>query len=148
MLLDDPFDTRVDRRGGPWAALLLRLSLGVMFLAHSIVLKLMTFGLPGTAAFFEKVGLPGSLAYVTFGAEAVGGLLLILGVQARWVSLALSPILLGALFWVHAANGWVFTSPNGGWEYPLYLFVLCIIQTLLGDGSYALMPSYRPRWAL
>jgi putative oxidoreductase len=101
----------------------------------------LTYGLPGTAAFFVGVGLPAPLAYVTFAAEAIGGMLLILGVQTRWVALALSPIMIGALVFVHAANGWVFTSPNGGWEYPLYLFVLCIAQALLGDGPLALRPS-------
>ena len=120
---------------------LLRVSLGVMFLAHGIVLKLMTYGLPGTAAFFEGVNLPGWLAYVTFAGETVGGILLVLGVQARWVALALSPILVGAAHTVHFPNGWVFTAQNGGWEYPAYLFVLCIAQSLLGDGAYALSPS-------
>lgn len=135
----------VDARSAPWATFLLRLALGVMFLAHSIVLKYLTYTLAGTAAFFVGVGLPGWLAYATFAAEAVGGVLLILGVQARWVALALSPIMIGALVWVHAANGWVFTSPNGGWEYPAYLFVLCLAQALLGDGPYALSPSRLPR---
>ncbi|HEX2668346.1 MAG TPA: DoxX family protein [Gammaproteobacteria bacterium] len=139
-------DARLDARSAPLAVLLLRLSLGVMFLAHSLVLKLMTYGLAGTAAFFVQVGLPGWLAYLTFGAEALGGAMLILGVQARWVALALSPVMIGALVWVHAHNGWVFTAPNGGWEYPAYLFVLCLAQALLGDGPFALMPSYRPRW--
>jgi putative oxidoreductase len=77
------------------ATFLLRVALGIMYLAHSVALKLMTFGLAGTAGFFVGVGLPGWLAYVTFAAEAAGGVLLILGVQARWVVLTLSP----ALFW-------------------------------------------------
>jgi putative oxidoreductase len=124
-----------------WGVLLLRLSLGIMFLAHSIVLKLFTYGLGGTAQFFVGVGLPAWLAYAVFAAEVVGGGLVVLGIQSRWVALALSPILLGALFTVHLANGWVFTSPNGGWEYPIYLFVLCIAQALLGDGPYALAAS-------
>lgn len=119
---------------------LLRISLGIMFLAHSVVLKLLTYTLEGTAQFFEAVGYPSFLAYVVFAAEAVGGALLVLGVQSRWVALALSPILLGALP-VHTANGWVFTAQNGGWEYPLYLFVLCIAQALLGDGAFAASPS-------
>ena len=94
----------------------------------------------GTAKFFVSIGLPAWLAYATFLAEALGGILLILGIQTRWVALALSPILIGAT-WAHAGNGWLFASENGGWEYPLYLFVLCIAQAMLGDGAYALAPS-------
>ncbi len=124
-----------------WGVALLRVSLGAMFLAHGVVLKLLTYGLPGTAAFFQGAGLPGWLSYATFAAEAVGGALLVLGVQARWVALALSPVLLGAVLAVHLPNGWVFTSPGGGWEYPAYLFVLCVAQAMLGDGALALNPS-------
>jgi putative oxidoreductase len=124
-----------------FAAFLLRVTLGIMYLAHSLVLKLGTFGLAGTAGFFVSVGLPGWLAYVTFAAEAVGGILLVLGVQTRWVVLALSPALFGAIIWVHAGNGWVFTATNGGWEYPAFLIVVSVVQFLLGDGAYALAPS-------
>jgi putative oxidoreductase len=123
------------------AAFLLRVALGIMYLAHSVAVKLMKFGLAGTANFFVGVGLPGWLAYVTFAAEALGGVLLILGVQTRWVALALSPALLGAIIWVHAGNGWAFTAPKGGWEYPAFLLVASIVQFLLGDGAYALAPS-------
>jgi putative oxidoreductase len=129
----------VDRLNA-YGVLLLRLALGTMFLAHSIVYMLLTLTLPGTVEFFVSIGLPAWLAYVTFAAEAVGGVLLILGVQTRWVALALSPLLLGAT-WAHAGNGWMFASTNGGWEYPLYLFVLCIAQAMLGDGAHALWPS-------
>jgi len=132
-----------DQRSLASGALLLRLALGAMFLAHSIVLKLLTYTLAGTAQFFVSVGLPGWLAYATFCAEAIGGVLLVLGVQARWVALALSPILLGAL-WVHSGNGWVFTASNGGWEYPAYLFILCLAQALVGDGALTLSPSRLP----
>jgi putative oxidoreductase len=123
-----------------YGVLLLRLALGTVFLAHSIVYMLLTLTLAGTVEFFVSIGLPAWLAYATFVAEAVGGVLLILGVQTRWVALALSPFLLGAT-WAHAGNGWMFASTNGGWEYPLYLFVLCIAQAMLGDGAYALWPS-------
>ena len=111
-----------------------------MFLAHGVVLKLLVFTLPGTAGFFESLGLPGWSAYAVFAAEAVGGAMLVLGIQARWVALALLPVLLGAV-WAHAGNGWMFTAPNGGWEYPLYLSVLAVAQAMLGDGAYALVPS-------
>ena len=126
--------------GAAYGALLLRLSLGTMYLTHGVVLKWMTFGLEGTANFFGSLGLPAPLAYATVFAEAIGGVMLILGIQSRWVALALLPILFGA-FWVHAGNGWVFSAQGGGWEYPLYLIVLSVVQALVGDGAHALSPS-------
>ncbi|HEV7369812.1 DoxX family protein [Arenibaculum sp.] len=131
-----------DHRLAPYAALTLRLALGAMFLAHSVVLKLFVFTLAGTAAYFDSIGLPGWLAHLVFAAEAAGGVLLLLGVQTRWVSLALVPILAGAT-WAHAGNGWMFGYPNGGWEYPLYLTVLALVQAMLGDGALSLSPSRR-----
>jgi putative oxidoreductase len=125
-----------------YGTLLLRVSLGVMYIAHSLVLKWMTFGLAGTAQYFESLGLPALLAYATVFAELIGGVLLVLGVQSRWVALALLPVLFGAA-WVHIGNGWVFSAQGGGWEYPLYLIVLSVAQALLGDGAHALSPSRR-----
>jgi len=129
-----------DIRSVALAAFLLRVALGAMFIAHSLVLKLFVFTLPGTAAFFETLGLPGWFAYAIFAAEAVGGIMLVLGIEARWVALALAPVLAGAT-WAHWGNGWMFGYPNGGWEYPLYLTLLAVVQVLLGDGAYALKPS-------
>jgi putative oxidoreductase len=129
----------IDSRTAPYAALVLRVSLGVMFIAHAL-LKLWVFTLPGTAQFFQSLGLPGPVGYLTFAAELVGGVLLIAGVGSRWVSLALVPILLGAT-WVHAGNGWLFSAPNGGWEYPAFWTVALVVQVLLGNGAYALQIS-------
>ena len=128
-----------DTRTAPYAVLLLRVSLGIMFIAHAL-LKYVVFTLPGTVKFFESLGLPGPLAYVTFAAELVGGLLILGGVYARWVALALVPILLGAT-WAHIGNGWVFSAPNGGWEYPAFLVVAALVLALLGDGKFALIRS-------
>ena len=128
-----------DSRNPAVAALLLRVSLGTMFIAHAL-LKYFVFTLPGTAQFFESLGLPGALGYATFVIELVGGVLLIAGVQVRTVSLVLIPILIGAT-WVHAGNGWLFTSPKGGWEYPAFWTVTLVVQALLGEGAYALRPS-------
>lgn len=124
-------------RTAPYAALALRVALGAMFLAHSVYLKFVVFTLPGTAEFFRSLGLPPVAAYIVFALEAVGGVLLILGVGTRAMSLILIPILLGAT-WVHFGNGWLFTNTGGGWEYPLFLTVAAIVQALLGDGAYAL----------
>ena len=123
-------------RNHEYAAFVLRISLGVMFLAHGL-LKLTVFTLPGTVGFFDSVGFPGWLAYpVTFG-EIVGGLLLVAGVGTRVVSLALLPVLLGAIT-VHFGNGWAYTNANGGWEYAAFLSAAAVAQALLGDGAFAL----------
>lgn len=127
------------------AAFLLRVSLGVMYLAHSVVLKLMTFGLAGTTGFFVSIGLPAWLAYATLVAEVVGGALLVLGWHTRLVALALILDLFGAIIWVHAANGWVFSAKGGGWEYPAFLIVASVAVALLGDGAYALSSRERVR---
>jgi putative oxidoreductase len=111
-----------------------------MFIAHAL-LKYFVFTLPGTAQFFASLGLPGFLGYATFAAELVGGSLLIAGVKTRVVAIALVPVLIGAT-WAHAGNGWLFTSANGGWEYPAFLTLAALVQALLGDGAYALRPSY------
>jgi putative oxidoreductase len=127
-------------------ALLLRLTLGAMFIAHAL-LKYYVFTLPGTAQFFASLGLPPGLAYFTFAAELIGGALLVLGVYTRYVALALVPILLGAT-WAHVGNGWVFTSANGGWEYPAFLAIAAFVQFLVGDGAFAVRRSVlaaRPR---
>lgn len=134
--LNDRFDELLDgQRDGAIAAL--RISLGLMFIAHSMLLKWFTFTLAGTAGYFASIGLPGWLAYLVFAMEAVGGLLLVLGIGTRLVALALVPILVGAL-WAHSGNGWVFSSANGGWEYPLYLVVLALAQAVLGSGSFSI----------
>ncbi len=123
-------------------ALLLRLGLGAMFIAHAL-LKYFVFTLPGTAQFFGSLGLPPALGYVTFAAELAGGVLLVLGVYTRYVALALVPILLGAT-WAHVGNGWQFSAPNGGWEYPAFLTLAAIVQFMVGDGAFALQRSRRP----
>jgi putative oxidoreductase len=132
----------IDDDLAPYAASVLRVALGLMFLAHSIGLKLFVFGLPGTAQYFASLGLPWWFGYAVFSAEAVGGLLLVLGIQARWAALALLPVVAGAT-WVHSGNGWMFANEGGGWEYPLYLTVLSAAQFLLGDGRFAMVPSRR-----
>jgi len=126
----------IDSRTAPYAALVLRLALGAMFIAHAL-LKYAVFTLPGTAQFFSSLGLPGWLGYVTFWAELIGGTLILVGLHSRWAAAALVPFLLGAT-WVHLGNGWLFSAPNGGWEYPLFLVAAAIVQALLGDGRYSL----------
>lgn len=114
----------------------LRTGLGAVMVAHALQ-KWFVFTLPGTAAFFESVGYPGWTAYPVFVAELAGGALLVAGVGSRWVSLALIPVMFGALL-VHLPNGWMFASEGGGWEYPAFLIAALAVQALLGDGALSL----------
>ena len=133
----------IDTHTAPYAALLLRVTLGVMLLAHGFLLKVLTFTVPGTVGFFESIGYPGFFAYLVILGEIGGGLALILGVRTRIVSLLLLPILLGATL-QHAGNGWLFSAANGGWEFPAFWTVTLVVQALLGDGAYAWRPAFLP----
>ncbi len=129
----------IDTRTAPYAALLLRVSLGSLFLAHGLLLKVFTFTIPGTVGYFESIGYPGFFAYLVIAGEIGGGLALILGVWTRPVALLLLPIMIGATL-QHVGNGWLFTNQGGGWEFPVFWTVMLIAQALLGDGAFALRP--------
>ncbi|MCK0171169.1 DoxX family protein [Aliiroseovarius sp. S1123] len=126
----------IDQTTAPYAALALRLTTGGLFLAHGLT-KLLVFTIPGTVGFFESMGLPAILAYLTIIAEIGGGIALILGVATRLVSLAVLPVLLGAI-WAHSGAGWMFSNEGGGWEFPLFWAVAQIALALLGNGAFAL----------
>ncbi len=119
------------------AASILRVSTGVLFLAHA-GLKLFVFTPAGTAAYFASFGFPGPLAYLVIAAELFGGIALILGFYSRWVSLALIPVLLGSIYAPPGAAGFFFSNEGGGWEFPAFWAVTLVVQALLGDGAYAL----------
>jgi putative oxidoreductase len=126
----------------PYAALILRLSLGLMFLAH-VWLKIFVFGVPAFAASFASLGLPTILAYGVIALELLGGVALILGIYASWVALPLALEMLGTIVLVHGANGWLFTNKGGGWEYPAFWTIGLVALYLLGDGAMALRPASR-----
>lgn len=119
------------------AATILRVTMGVFFLAHAW-LKVAIFTPAGTAAFFESIGFPGFLAYGVIAAELFGGIALILGVWTRFVSVALVPILLGSIYAPHGAAGFFFSNEGGGWEFPAFWAVALVVQALLGGGALAL----------
>jgi putative oxidoreductase len=129
----------IDTRTAPYGALLLRLVLGGLFLAHA-GLKIFVFTPAGTAGFFGSLGLPPALAYVTILWELVGAAALILGIWTRVAAIALIPVLLGAIATVHGSAGFFFNNTNGGWEFPAFWIVALVVQALIGDGAHALKP--------
>ena len=136
--------TSIIEKGNAASATLLRVTLGVMYLTHSIVLKVFTFGFAGTASYFASLGLPAATAYIVIAAEAIGGILLLANVRTGWVALGLVPVLLGAL-WVHSGNGWVFSAAGGGWEYPLFLIVVSVALALQAFAARAVRTPVAPR---
>jgi putative oxidoreductase len=134
----------LDMQTAPYGAFLLRVSQGVLFLAHG-AMKLFVFTPAGTAQYFASLGLPPALGYLTMVAELVGGVLLLAGVLTRWVAIGLVPFVLGSIIFVHGANGWVFSNPGGGWEFPAFWTVTLVAQALLGDGAFALSVPSHPR---
>ena len=84
----------IDSRTAPYAALLLRVSLAILFFAHA-GLKILVFTPAGTAKFFGSVGMPPELAYVVMSAEVLAAIALLLGVWTRVAALLATPILLG-----------------------------------------------------
>lgn len=131
----------LDLKTAPQGIALLRITMGILLLMHGPYLKLMVFGIDGTVGFFESIGFPAALAYLTILGETLGGIALLIGFQTRWAALAMVPILLGATY-VHLGNGWVFSAQGGGYEYPLFWTIALVAQALLGDGAYAVKPSF------
>ena len=115
---------------------LLRLSLGVVFIAHGM-LKVLVFTVPGTVQYFESLGLPGFFAHLVIGGELLGGLALIAGYLTRWVAAGLAVIGFGSVLG-HAANGWLFTNAGGGWEYPVLLGFATLALAFTGPGALAM----------
>jgi putative oxidoreductase len=133
----------IDTHLAPYAALLLRVCLAAVFIAHAM-LKVRVFTIPGTVKYFESLGLPGWFAYVTIAAELGGAACLLLGVWPRIVALVLVPLMLGTIVKVHGKNGWLFSNKDGGWEYPAFWAAALVVLFLLGDGAGAILRSPWP----
>ncbi|MFV0410650.1 MAG: DoxX family protein [Paracoccus sp. (in: a-proteobacteria)] len=118
------------------AAMILRVALGLLFLAHA-GLKIFVFTPAGTAGYFSSLGLPGFMAYLTIAAETLGGIALIIGFQTSLVALVLVPVLLGAAILGHGPNGFWFNNQGGGWEYPAFWALTLVVQAMLGSGAHA-----------
>jgi putative oxidoreductase len=123
-----------------YGALLLRWSLGIMFVAHAL-LKWRVYTMPVTVRTFRSIGLPGWFAYVVIAAELGGGGCLVLGIAPSYVALLLIPLIVGTIVTVHGKNGWPFSNTGGGWEFPAFWAVTLVVQFLVGDGPWTLLSS-------
>ena len=95
----------IDLNTALYAILILRISLGALFLGHGL-LKVFTFTLPGTAQFFNSVGLPGFLDTPIALADIIGGMLLIVGFYSR------KPRKHSAFLRLMSIHWWMARKPN------------------------------------
>jgi putative oxidoreductase len=119
-----------------YAALVLRVTLGLMFLAHLYwKFKVLPGGVHAWWSNFSANGYPGFVPWYAISAEFAAAALLIPGIYTRWVSLYALPVMIGAAhFWL-VRRGFYFTG--AGAELPLVWSVMLILQAMLGDGRYA-----------
>jgi putative oxidoreductase len=122
--------------GASYAALLLRVTLGFMFLAHLYwKFKILPGGVHTWWSGLLANGYPRFVPWYSISAEFAGALLLIPGIYTRWVSLYTLPVMIGASqFWL-IRKGFYFTA--AGAELPIAWSIMLILQALLGDGPYA-----------
>jgi putative oxidoreductase len=124
------------------AATLLRVMLGVTFLAHGWQ-KVMTMGLGNVAGWFESIGLPSALAYAVGYLELFGGLLVILGLGTRWLSWAFAAMLVGATVKVKLAGGFLGTGQGAGYELDLALIVMALFFAISGSTGWGVDTFFR-----
>jgi len=133
---------RAVARHQDWGVTILRMVVGVVFLAHGGQ-KLFVFGISGFAGFLAKVGIPAPLlaALLVSLVEFGGGLALFFGLFTRWAALPLAVNMLVAILTVHLAGG--FFLP-GGVEFALTLFAANLALLFLGGGPASLDRLFCP----
>jgi len=124
-----------------WGMTVLRIIVGIIFMAHGSQKLFGWFGgggLAGTAQFMESLGLtPATLmAALSGGAEFFGGLALVIGLLVRPAALALIGLLLVAIFSVHIGNG--LFMQNNGYEFALALLGGAVAVLIEGAGRASL----------
>jgi len=95
-------------------------------------------GIVGTTQFFESISIPfaGFFAYIVPSFEAMGVVLLLLGLFTRFISMFLGIIMIVAIALVHWSNG--FSVANNGFEIPLYYLMFSLLFMSFGAGKYSL----------
>ncbi len=132
----------------PYALLVLRIVVGVIFIAHGAQKLFGAFdgpGLSGTAQFFEQIGIiPGDFwAWVVGLVEFFGGLAVLFGLLTRYAAALLAINMLVAILKVHLPNG--FFLPNG-FEYAFALLGANLTLLMGGAGELA-FDRYLYRWS-
>ncbi len=125
---------------------IVRLVLGVVFLAHGAQKMLGWFGgygFKGTMGFFtQTMHIPAVFAFLAICAEFFGGLGLLLGLLSRIAAFGIAIEMLVAIFLVHLPNGffmnWSGQQKGEGIEYHLLVLALTWLLMARGAGAFSL----------
>ena len=125
--------------------LILRIILGIIFMAHGAQKLFGIFGgkgIPGTISMIKSLGfiLPVFFAWILAISEFFGGLGVVLGIFPRISSASISIVMLVAIFTIHISNG--FFNMNGGIEFNLLLIGVAISIFIAGAGKFSLYNKY------
>jgi len=123
----------------------LRLGLGIMFMAHGLQKAFGFFNGSGIRVFADWLAslglkLPSIMAYAAAYTELVCGLFLILGIFVRISSTLLLVIMSVAVYLVHWQHGFFMTT--GGIEYNFIIACVCISLIISGPGKFALTKKF------
>ncbi len=115
--------------------LLLRLILAFGFFGPA---KMKLRNIEGIISWFDSINipLPAINAYLATGTEALGVVLLALGLGTRLISIPLIITMLIAIITVHLGNG--FEAGNNGFEIPLYYMIMLFTLLIYGSGKFSL----------
>lgn len=128
-----------------FALLVIRLAVGIIFVAHGSQKLLGAFGGPGIEGFAQFVGSLGfkpPILWATVAAigELAGGAFLILGILPRISAAVIAAIMLAAIVLVHRSGGYF--AANNGFEYPLFIFMVCLSIVFAGGGRLSVFNRY------
>ena len=126
--------------------LVLRVFLGVTIFAHGFQKFFRGGRIPGTAGWFESIGMkPGRLnAYAAAMTETGAGILLTLGLMAPLAAAGLIALMVVAIVTVHRTNGFFNFNKGQGVEYNLALIVMALLVGTLGAGRFSLDRLWHP----
>ena len=115
----------------PYAALFMRLAVGLVFLRHGLA-KFHT-GIPGVAGFLRGVGIPlaAGFAVVLIVVETIGAACVVLGIFTRFWAACMAVEMLVVILAVQLPRG-------GTFELEGLLFAGAITLVALGDGPLSL----------
>ena len=121
------------------AALVLRLAVGGTMMAHGCNHAFGGGRLPGTARWFESIGIRPGRVHALFATvtEIAAGLLLVLGLLTPPAAAAVVGTMVVALVANHARNGFFIFRPGEGYEYVLMIILVACALGALGGGAWS-----------